>query len=350
MAADNLETLYSPRTMIEALIQEPAPTTFLTKTLVKKSTVLDTDSIEIDIVKGGQTLSAYVSRESEANNVNKRGYATLNHVAPYIYEQITATPQDLKIRDFGKNAYVSQSPQARMDAKVGEWLKILRDRRIRREEQQIAEGIQTGKIVVSGNGVNFTVDYRMGSDNLVTNTGADLWGSGTENKLEQMRVDAQTISRSGAGTATDLILGEDAAVDYINDADILALLNNRRVEIGEINPVLYSDMRATYLGRISYPGLNLDVWTYDGEYVDASGNIQKYITANKYVMMARTARVEKHYTTIENLKHGTMMGEEFPMWTVAQNGKSAVLSYESGPLAAIHQPDAFVCRTVKAAS
>lgn len=344
---DNLTTLYTPRNMIEALEQQPPVNTFLLDTLVTDVEVLETDTIELDTIKGGQTISAYSSREGDAVHVDKRGYDTVNHVAPYIFEDVTATPKDLKMREPGQNVYEKMSPQDRLDIKVGRWLKDLRDRRIRREEQQLAEGITTGKVVVSGKDVSYTIDYQMAAANLPVNAGADIWGSTTEDKLDQFRTDAGTIRNAGAGIATDVVLGKSAATDFINDTAILGLINNRRVEIGEINVRLLADQSAAYLGRISYPGFTLDFWSYEAQYKDSAGSLQLYIPTNKYVMFAAGVSVKKYYTTIENLKAGTMMGEEFVMWDVANNGKKATLSYESGPLAAVRQPDGFVTRTVK---
>jgi len=346
--SDNLETKYTVKRMISALEQVPEPVTFLQDRLVKKVNELDSENIEIDITRLGQTLAAYVSREGGPTNLKKREFTTLNHVAPYIYEQTVFTPKDLKERLPGQTIYGSGSPKDRLAVKVGEANFDMRERRVRRMEQQLAEGLQTGKVLVVGKDVNYTIDYRMEAANLPVNLTTDKWGSTTEDKIAQMVADAKTIRVSGAGVATEVYMGEAAANLWLQDTDVLAYMDIKRVEMGEIKPSQLANQNATFLGTFRYIGLSIDIYSYQGTYVDEDGDTQYYIDTDTYTMAAAsTVRVEQHFTVIENFKHGTMIGRDFPMFNMSEDGKKATLSQESGPLTAVHQPDGIVTRTVK---
>ena len=337
---------FTPRSMIEALTQNPRPSTFLLDRLISKTTTHDTDIIEIDVEKGGQTVAAFVSRVGEANTVGKRDFTNLMHAVPYIYEEVPFTAKDLKSRLPGETVYSGSGPAARLQQKVGGWLAMLRDRIIRNEEWQLATALQTGKIVVSGKDVDYEIDFQMDASHLVTNAGGDIWGSGTEDKIAQLEADSQKIRDKGAPPPTDLYLGSNAAVEFLKDTDILNYLDNRRVQMGEINPQQLAEQKATFLGTFSRVGLNVNVYAYTATYKDSAGATQYYLDPDNYVLTSPATRIEKHYGMIENLNHGSFVGESFPDMIISQNGRNGSVTLESGPMIGMHQPDGVVRRTV----
>lgn len=340
-----LTSIYTPRVMLEALRQNPRPSTFLRDLFVRRVTSHESAILEIDVVKGGKKLSAYVGRTMNPNQVGKRGFSTNLHTAPYISEEIAYGPQDTRERLPGETVYSGQSPRARLDQKVAGWLMDLEDRLIRREEQQIAEALQTGKIVVTGNGVNYTVDFQMDSDHLVTLTGSDKWNL-TGDKIAQIEAWSALTRNAGAPTATDIIMGTDAAALFLKDETVLKYLDNKRVEMGQINPAQIAGQEATFLGSFRRIGLDVNVYSYQAQY-DNNGSATPYLDASKVILASRAADFRMHYGPIENLKHGTMVAERFPFMYEDNNGKAGHIVLESSPLFGMHQPDAVVCATIK---
>ena len=333
---------YTPRDMLEALEQNPRPSTFLKDRLVSGAPIEhDTDVIEIDVEKGGQTVAAYVSRVGDANVVGKRGFETNIHAIPYVYEETPFTAKDVRTRLPGETVYKTGAGR-RLDVKMGKWMSILSDRLTRLEEKQLAEAIQTGKVVVTGKDVNYTVDFQMDPSHLITNSGADNWGSGTEDKVAQLEAASELIRESGAPTATELYLGFEAGQNFLKDAAILANLDNRRVERGEINIKQLAGQRATFLGTYNGIGLSVDVFSYQAKYQDSAGVSHYYIDTNNAVLGSQEARVNLHYGMIENLNHGSFVGKRFPDVIINPNGRAGAVTMESGPLMGLHQPDGFV--------
>jgi len=147
----------TPREMVEAMRQNPRPSTFLRDLFVRREQYSNKTIIEIDKVNGSQIIANFVARSGGPNVVGKAGYETLLHAAPYLYEKIPYGPDDLDVRGAGMTVY--DDPSAALNERVAEWLMDLDDRFTRNEEKQIADAILTGEISVSGKGVNYTVDF-----------------------------------------------------------------------------------------------------------------------------------------------------------------------------------------------
>lgn len=342
-----LDTIYTPRTILAALLQMPPPQPFLWNLLNKSENELDTHVVEIDVEKHGENVAAYVSRKGDPEAVKKVGFDTNIHVLPYMNEEYPISATDIQTRMAGENAYSGMGAAQRRDAKMAKWLMLLRDRVWRRKEQQLAEGLQTGKVLVSGKDIDYEIDYKMEASHLITNAGADIWGSGTEDKIAQLEAAAGLVRTAGAPTVTTIIMGENAANLFLQDADVLKYLDNRRIQGGMINPQQLANQNVTYLGDFMRIGLNVEIYSYQGKYIDTAGSSQSFIDPDNIVICSRAMRVETHYGMIENMHHGSFIGKEFPYVYVDPNGKNAHLSLETGALAAVHQPDSVVTITVK---
>lgn len=338
---------YTPREMIEALRQSPRPTTFLSDLFIRRTTTHDTDVIEIDIEKGSQRIAPYVARAGEADRIGKRAFSTNLHAIPYLKMQKDYTPRDLRTRLPGNTIYDGPSPQQMMDQKIGRDLGQLEDMIIVREEQQVAQGLQTGKVTVAGKDVNYIVDFQMASANKPTLTGNDRWSeSATRQIRRDLRAWSKVIQDTGAPTPTMAVMDAKAAGYYMADADVLKYMDLRRVDLGEIVPRVIAGQRATYLGTLRDIGLDIDIYVYQGSYVNESDVATNFMTDNTVVLGSQAVRVEKHYGIIENFKHGTMVGERFALDWTEDNGSARHISLESGPLVALHQPDGIVAATV----
>ena len=340
---------YTPRVMIEAMVQNPRPSTFLLDLLVgARVQTHDTEVVEIDITKGGQTMAAYVSRASDPTVVGKRGMDTLLHATPYTYEEIPFTSKDIESRLPGANVYATGAGN-RMDTKVGEWLADLSDRVMRLKEYQVAEALQTGKLTVAGDGVSYVVDFQMDTDHLIQNAGGDIWGSGTEDKAAQLEEAAQLMRDKGAPSPTILLLDRNAAADWLSDTKIRSDMDIRRANFGVMEPRQLSGMNATWLGRYTRIGLEVDVYSYHATYQDSAGATKPYLLANTAILTSTSADFRMHYGMIPNLKQGNFEGQEFPMIGIDSKGKNGWVSLESAPMFGMHQPDAVVRIRTRAA-
>jgi len=337
---------YTPVELVRAMRQIPTDTTFLQDLFVKERNYTDKEYIEIDQVFGTQTIATYVSRDGDSTKIGKDGYNSKLHFAPYINEEITYTSRDVNVRLAGVNRYEANAEQA-IAQRTAKWLQQLQGRVMRREEQQVAEALSTGKVAVSGVDVDYEVDFGQNANNLITLAGANIWGTGTEDKTAQMETWSALIADSGAPTADVMILGTEAAQLFLKDSTILGNLDNRRVERGEINLKQINSQRATYLGTYSGVGMNIEVYSYQGLYTNSSGTDVPYIPTDYAIMGSTQADFRFHYAKIENLKEGDFQGRWFPLQWIDDNGKKGHITLESSPLVGMHQPAAFVAVEVK---
>lgn len=343
--ADQIVAQYTPRSMIPMLQQSPMPSTFLLDQLVSDTITHDTDIVQIDVEKEGDTVAAYVSRSGDATIVGKNNYDSNIHAIPYIYEEIPFTAKDLRVRMPGEMVIGGMAPRERMDEKVFNWMNTLRRRFLRREELQLAQALQTGIVPVVGQGVSYDVNLQMDSNHLITNSGSDNWTPTSTNIISQLEDVAQLIRDKGAPPVTDLYLGSNAARIFRQNEEVLELMDNRRVEMGSINPQQLSDQKATFLGTLSAVGLNINVYAYTATYHDGTSRVP-YVGTNNAILTSRNVRVTKHYGMIENLHHGSFRGEQFPDLIIDPNGRHGSATLESGPLVAVHQPDGVARITV----
>lgn len=327
--------LYTPEQMLAAMQKRVRPDSFLkTKFVTMAPNISDTKYVEIDDEVISQGIAGYNSRTGEAVEVSKDGYTSYLHVSPYIYEQITMTPVDVDKRLPGQTIYEG-SAMNREAVLVQKNLDKLQDRIDRREEQQVAEIIQTGKVTVSGVGTSYTVDYNLPAANKTTLSGANVWGGGSSNIYGNLRTWGKVLRDNGY-PAADLYLQSDASDLFITDCktstgSLYGLLDNRRIEMGEINVSQVGDQRASYLGRLMLPGLTVNVWEYNGGYRTDASTFVEYLDQYRAILVGSGFEIEPCFGKIENFKAG-FVGRRFPNMWETDNGKFRYMSMESSPL------------------
>lgn len=85
--------------------------------------------------------------------------------------------------------------------------------------------------------------------------------------------------------ASDLVCSPDVADTIINDAAVQKLLDNRRIEIGNVEPELLPD-GAAIVARLNVLGRIISVISYDLTYTDDEGKDKLYIPSGKCVLTA----------------------------------------------------------------
>jgi hypothetical protein len=341
-------TLYTPREMLDAMNENPRPDSFLRNMLVSGAPILsDKKHIELDKSFGRQGVAVYNSRVGDPTLVQKNGYQTDLHVSPYVNEMLTLSPSDVDTREPGDTIYESNAGDT-LASRTAKWMDDLEDRLDRLEEKQVADAIQTGQLSIlnAAAGVNYTIDFGIAAGNKITLAGAEIWGSGTENKLNQIKGWAKILSNKGY-VAGDMIMSSGAADFLLDDTDFLALLDNRDVDAGRIDPTVLADQRATFLGTLRTRGVNIRLYSYEGVYETSLNTYVDYMTSNQLCLIGRGIEIVPHYGKIENLKTGNFIGRRFPNMWEDLNGKAAYIAMESAPLNALRNPNAVV--TVKVA-
>jgi hypothetical protein len=333
-------TVYTTKQMLNAMVERPAPSSFIRdKLMAGPAIVTDKKIIEIDKYTRKQGIAVYNSRIGGPTIVQKKSFTTDTHVSPYVFESVPLTASDVDERLPGETVYGSSAQRTAQTSQM-ESLEELNQRLDRLEEKQYVEAITSGTVTVANSslGISYTVDYGMDSDNKLTLTGNDIWGGSTSDIIGNVETAGQRLAKKGY-IATDIILDVSAAAKFRADTAILALLDNRRVQMGEINFGTLGAQRVQYIGMLSAVGVNVDIWCYLGGYETADDTFAYYLDTNRAIVLGAGVEIQQVYGKIENFK-ANFRAARYPQIVEDKYGKLRETTMESAPLAVLRNPNA----------
>lgn len=337
--------LFETRTMLRALEQMKSAKTFLLDTFFRATETSVTKHVDIDIMKGKRKLAPFVSPRSQGKVMDRLGFATRTYTPPYVKPKMVTTAQDFLTRSMGEHIYASADNAATRAAKqVGKDLAYLEEIITRREEWMAAQLLQTGKVVVQGDGVDDEIDFGMDATHIITLTGNDLWSDQTNSTpIEDLRAWRRLILKDSGMNSTDVVMGTDALDAFLDHPDVQSKLDTRRIDLGQIDPRQVPS-GAIYYGRIK--DVALDLWVYDEWYYDEDTTQDKTLIDTKKIIMGSTqARTARHYGAIQDLD-ATASVPRFPKSWTEKDPSVRFIMVQSAPLVSLHQVDAFICAAV----
>ncbi|MBR0204639.1 MAG: major capsid protein, partial [Synergistaceae bacterium] len=187
-----------------------------------------------------------------------------------------------------------------------------------------------------------TVTY--GFDNIVNVDASDRW-TPTFDIMGQLKTIATEMRKDGVNPDM-LILGSKAAEMILKNEPFLKLLDNRRVEIGEINPSELED-GVGYLGRMIVPGALFDLYTYeewipDTADLDADGQpkLKPIIDPETVIIQSSREQNSMLYGAITEIDDGgeyvTHMQQYVPRKWFTKNPSQKFVGMSSRPLPMPH--------------
>jgi len=349
MAQDNM---YLQRKMMAALEQTPPLHQFLHKTFFNRTVRHTTRFIEYDVRKGKREIARFVNPLHAAHTVGKDGFETKTTMPAYTKEKMQVTPLETQFRVFGDNAYVPKTPQQVADEMMGENLRTLNERLSRLEEKLCADALFTGKVIAEGLGwsTNVDFDYSAGTeytDNIFTLTGTSAWNNPNSSPLKDIDRWRRNIVRRCGIRPTHLICAYDVGWAFIEHPEIQKYLDNRRYEIGTVQPDLQAN-GVSFISEFSLPSGRIQVYVYDEWFIDPVDGAEKPIVpAGKVLIGSNQARCEFHYGMIQNMESLQAVPRWVKVWTEL-DGSANWVQLESAPMPNLFQPDAFIVGNVLA--
>ena len=250
----NEVNIYTPRYLAEVVRQAPPVHTFFRDTFftnVKKST---TERVDIDLVKGDRRMAAFVHPRVGGKVLKASGYKTESYKPPLINPYDVTTADQLMTRLPGEDLYSGMTPAQRAAQKLMEEYATLNDATTRREEWMAVQAIVTGTIPIVGEGVNETIDF--GLTNKKTLTGDNKWGGTKADILGNLGDWTDAVLHGGFANVDTIIMGKTAKAKFFADANVQKMLDNRRMNLGEIAEILNS----TKSGEVTYSVVKGDTW------------------------------------------------------------------------------------------
>ena len=278
--------IYEPRYLAEVVRSAPPVHTFFRDTFFTNRKTFSTERVDIDIKKGDRRMAAFVHPRVGGTVLTKQGFKTESYKPPLINPYDITTADQLMTRLPGENIYSGKTPAQRAAEKLTEEYNDLNDAATRREEWMAVQAIVNGQIPIVGPGVNETISF--GLTNTKTLTGTSRWGQSAAKILDNLDDWVREVRINGFANVDMCIMGKDALRAFLADEAVLKVLDNRRVEMGLINP---RDLPngVSYVGHINKP--NLDIYEYNEVYLDdwtdpANPATNPLIPDNKIVLIA----------------------------------------------------------------
>ncbi|MCK5680451.1 major capsid protein [bacterium] len=334
--------IFSTRTMLTAIDQLVTARTFLLQTFFPGFQQFASKSVDIDIIKGKRRIAPFVSPVLAGKVIDKRGFTTKTYTPPYVKPKFVTGAQEILNRAPGEIVYVGgQSQQNRAETKLGEEFAELDEMITRREEWMAAQELVTGSVSVVGDGINDVIDFQRSADHTVTLTGTALWTDAASKIIENLRTWRRKIIQDSGVTPNIVVMGSTAVDAFMSNVVLAASLDNRRVDLGKIDPTILPD-GVTYYGYIKEVGL--DLYGYDEWYLDDAGDEQPMLPADKVIVGSTNSRNAKLYGMIQDLAAGGNFAvPRFPKSWEKEDPSVRFVMLQSAPLVALLQPDSTMC-------
>lgn len=341
--------IFNTRTMLDAVEQMFRPTSWLRDTFFPAAPPSDTESLDVDIVKGGRKLAPFCSPLAEGKIITRAGFTTQTLKPGYIKPKRATTAADLLVRPPNAIMYSGgETIEQRAQRKLGEDLADLMDTIDRREEWMAASALDLGQVTMTIKGEtadqSVVVDFLMGSTHKITLTGNDLWDNSASDPLAKLASTASLIRKDSGISPNILVLGTDAANAFCGNTKVQKYLDLRSVDVGEIKP-MELPQGVTYIGRIRYPGLFVDVYAYDEWYEhETTGTLTPMVPAKKAWLGSTRSANRTQYAVIQDIEAidgGLAAVSRFPKSWVTKDPAVRWLMVQAAPLPTMKQPDAF---------
>lgn len=259
----NEVNIYTPRYLAEVVRQAPPVHTFFRDTFFTNRKNFVTKRVDIDIKKGGRRMAAFVHPRVGGKVLKSSGYQTESYKPPLVNPYNVTTADQLMTRLPGEDIYSGMTPAQRAAQKLMDEYADLNDATTRREEWMAVQAITTGQIPIVGEGVNEVIDF--GFTNKVKLTSTARWGQSAAKILDNLNEWESRVLVNGFTNVDMVIMGKEALKLFLADENVLKMLDNKRVEMGIIQPKdLPNGVR--YIGHLLKP--NVDIYEYREVYLD----------------------------------------------------------------------------------
>ena len=336
MFSNNAEEgdIYKPKSMIDAYIKNMQVSTFFMKNFFNQSTLFDTEEVDMDFYKDKRSIAPFVYEGVESINTSREGFITKRYKTPYIGINTIYDKDVLNKRLPGELEYAGLTPEER--AVILQMLDYVRlDNMItRREELMCAELLQTGIVTIEEYSLDKTkpvntVKVEYDKNKCEQLTGDKEWSNPNADIYVIIEKKALEIRQAGYNPEV-IIIGHEAWSHMLKNKSILDALDNRRINLGSINPTMISNESGegySYLGQISGPIIgNMQMYSHNAWYNNSNGKLIPYLDTNKVIITPKNIG-EMLYGAITLIPHAD--STDFVTYTQKRVPKISVNHYDN---------------------
>lgn len=267
--------IYSTHFMDAVIREKPKVFSFLKDRYFPETDVFKTENVFVDYDDGeGNVLAPFVVPRVGKVPMERSGYETREIAPSYIAPSRPLSIDVLTKRMAGESLVSTLTPAQREKQYLVGDLDFL-DKAISRTEEQMCSGVLLDNAFEvihigdkEGKGKKFEARYYDGSENKGAFKPTAKWEVGTETKRGTWYDDtcrqAYDLAENGR-QVTDLVVGSQVAELILNDPWALKMLDNRRIELGKVDP-RWQENGVVALGVLNFAGIDLQVMCYRGSY------------------------------------------------------------------------------------
>lgn len=253
--------------------------------------VFPTNEVLIEYMEGKRKMAPFVIPRKGGIAVEREGYTAQRYAPPLVAPERPLTIDDLNKKGFGENIYSNKSPEQRQAEILGRDLADLGEMIDRREEWMCREILITGQVIMKHYAEKYGVGepiekilrfYSDKFDNEFTPTRD--WDEEGATPFEDVASMVQMLIKAGC-PVKDLILSYDAWEKFLMDDKTQKILNNRRIEMGVIEPVETPDGVA-YMGQLVIHGKKLEIFVYEEDFENDEGQTESFLPSGTVIVTA----------------------------------------------------------------
>lgn len=296
---------YETRTLLEAFDEGPIVHTFLRDTFFGGRDYPPTSMVEFDYKRGRRKMAPFVAPLVGGKVMERQGFETRFFRAPRIAPVRALRTPDLEPRLMGETVYSGRTQADRAAELMAEDSEFLDEAISRREEWMCREVLINGKITVTAetgyqNVINY-LEYGIPSANASNHELiAVKWDQAASDPLKDLETARQNTIKVSGISPNVALFGTNAASVFTRNASVKELLDNRRFELGLVQPVIQDDAVVRFG---SVPGLEL--YSYAEFFEDDAGTLFPMLPPDLVMLLSTNVQnkiVYGAFTQLEDAK------------------------------------------------
>lgn len=294
------------------------PTTFLTGLLSfdPLTNVHNSEEVTIDIQRLAESISiTQPSRAGGYRDVTSEKFTNKSFKPPVNADSHSLDAFKLIKRQFGQNPFDDPDFVTNARTESARNMALISDGIMRTVELQASQVMQTGAITLtdSGGATVYTINYGPKATHFPT-VGTS-WSNVAADALGDLEALAEVIRDDGLVDVTDIIMGDGAFRNFLNNTAVKAQADIRRFNrIVEFTPTVVGN-GAKLQGEVSIGNYKFRIWTYNGRYEDPQnpGTKIKFVADDKVIMLALEADANNNLRTRIDLSYGRFLPIRQPL-------------------------------------
>lgn len=242
--------------------------------------------VGIEVERNRQLIAVDVQRSTDPNRNTFDTHTEKLFIPPYFNEAWDFTTAKRYDVTFGARTNPSSPDALNMINEAARRMNTLRDKIMRSIELMRAQALQTG-IVVLNTGDN--IDYKRKALSMPALGAGDRWDEATGKPLDDLALGCTFLREEGlsAGNTVSAIMGADAFAAFMNNVQVKARADFRRISRLEIGMPQFNDVSGlVFHGQIGTADYAINLWTYNEFYETNAGVKTRYIDAKNVILIA----------------------------------------------------------------